>query len=96
MIVEPRKMSEEEAHDYGVGMELTRHARTLGRNHPDRSKFLHESARLRIGKRVADPDSVLKNLTEEYEIPHEIVRQRRQVHLDNTTRFEREILGVNR
>lgn len=88
-------MSEDDAHSYGISMELTRHARTLSKDHPDRSKFFLESARLRVGTKPPDADdSYLKNLTEPYDIPHDLIRQRQQVHLDNRARFEREVLNV--
>lgn len=82
-------MSENDVHNYGIAMELTRHARTLAKDHPDRSKFILESARLKVGKKNHDYDSALKNLTEPYEIPHDLIN-----HLDNNARFERDVLGL--
>ena len=91
-------MSEDDVHNYGISIELIRHARTLPKDHPDRSKFMLESARLRVGTKPDADDSALKNLTEpyNYDIPHDLIRQRRQAHLDNRARFEREVLNVER
>ena len=88
------KISEAEAHDTGVAQELKRHARTMSKDHPDRNKFVLESARLSIGKRSDAEDTALKNLTESYEIPHDLIRARRQAHLENRARFQREVIDV--
>ena len=92
-IVPPAKMSDASAHNYGTGVELLRHARTLDANHPDRSKFMLESARLRNGIKVDANDSALKNLVDPYEISHDNIKNRRQTHIDQESRFKKEVLN---
>ena len=90
-------LSDLEAHNLGIGMELVRHARSLPEKHPDKNKFIHEAARLRIGKHYdpAEDGSLLKTLTEPYEIPHDAIRARYQAHLDQKARFDREVLKLD-
>ncbi len=90
----PVPMSDSEAHNVGIGMELTRHARSMSKDHPDRQKFLLEAARIRAGMLAGAEDSALKDLTEPYEIPQDKIRERRQSDVDNCVRFQKEVLGI--
>lgn len=85
-----------EAHNVGISMELVRHARSLPETHPDKHKFIHEAARVRVNPQhdPAENGSLLKTVTEPYEIPHDAIKARRQAHLDNEARFNREVLNV--
>lgn len=87
-------MSDDEAHNIGIACELTKHARSLPNDHPDRSTFILESARLRLGRKITDDESFIKNLKEPYDIPHEqIKKKKRQKHVEDENRFVREVLG---
>jgi len=79
------ELSDGQAHNVGVAVELTKHARTLPKGHPDREKFVLESARLMTGGQ----NPALTALTEPYDIPHDRIRAGRQVELDNEARFQR-------
>lgn len=81
--------SEEEVHNHMIGTELARYAKSLGPDHPDRNKFVLESARLRAGLGRHDDDkSALDELEEYYEIPHDEIRERRRAHAEGKERFE--------
>ena len=83
-------MSGAKASDFLIGVELGRHAKTLPRDHPDREKFVLESARLRAG--LTHSPSALADLAQPYEIPHEALIAREQAHVSNKQRFERHCL----
>ena len=74
-------------YNVGISMELTKKARSMPSAHPDRTKFVLEAARLKCGKQPDAPDSALKDLTEPYEIPHQDIRDRMQLHEDQKTRW---------
>lgn len=74
-------------YNVGISMELTKKGRTLPMDHPDRSKFILEAARLKCGKQPNAPDSALKDLAEPYQIPHQEIKDRMQLHEQQKTRW---------
>ena len=84
------RLSDVEAYNTGVSIELLRHGRSLPETHPDRYRFLAEASRVKLLAFRYNPDShgsLLKDLTEPYEIPHEDINKRRQGHQDHEAKF---------
>lgn len=79
---------DDDEHDRMLGQRLAAHAYALSTGHPDRYKFLLESAKLRTGARYDPANTALQHLQDPYDVPHEAVEADRLESWRQRARFE--------